>query len=85
MSTIGILEAKANLSRLVDRVASGEEIVVTRHGRALARLVAPAPQPASDAQATQAWIDKLRAYRRGLDRGARPGSTLQELIAAGRR
>jgi ATP-dependent Clp protease ATP-binding subunit ClpA len=31
------------------------------------------------------WAAELRTFRRGLDRGARPGSTLAELIAAGRR
>lgn len=39
METINLYEAKTNLSRLVDRAAAGEEIVIAKGGRALARLV----------------------------------------------
>jgi len=38
--TVNIQEAKTQLSRLVDRAAGGEEIVVARNGRPVARLVA---------------------------------------------
>lgn len=37
---ISVYAAKTNLSRLLDRAAKGEEIVITRHGRPVARLVA---------------------------------------------
>jgi prevent-host-death family protein len=36
---VGIRELRADLSRLVKRVRAGEEIVVTDHGKAVARLV----------------------------------------------
>lgn len=36
---VGIRELRANLSRYVERVKQGEEIVVTEHGAAVARLV----------------------------------------------
>lgn len=36
---VGIRELRAGLSRYVERVKSGEEIVVTEHGRPVARLV----------------------------------------------
>jgi prevent-host-death family protein len=39
MSEIGAFEAKNTLGSLLDRVQSGEEIVITRHGRPAARLV----------------------------------------------
>lgn len=38
-------ELKANLSELLDRAAAGEETLITRHGKPVARL-SPAPQPA---------------------------------------
>lgn len=38
--SVGVHEAKTNLSRLLDAVASGEEVVITRRGRPAARLVA---------------------------------------------
>lgn len=37
---VNIHEAKTHLSRLVDRAAAGEEIVIARAGKPLARLVA---------------------------------------------
>jgi len=36
--TINVYQAKTQLSRLLDRAAAGEEIVITRHGRPVARL-----------------------------------------------
>ena len=39
MVEIGIRELRADLSRLVKRVHAGEELVVTDHGRPVARLV----------------------------------------------
>lgn len=34
-----VYEAKTRLSRLIDRAAKGEEVVITRHGRPVARIV----------------------------------------------
>lgn len=40
METINLHDAKTHLSRLVDRAAKGEEIVIARAGKPVARLVA---------------------------------------------
>lgn len=40
--SVGVHEAKTQLSRLLERVAGGEEIAITRRGEEVARLV-PAP------------------------------------------
>ena len=47
MQSINLTEAKAQLSELMDRVEAGEEVVITRHGRAVARLspVVPPRKP----------------------------------------
>ena len=39
METINLYEAKTNLSKLVERAAAGEEIIIAKAGRPLARLV----------------------------------------------
>ena len=39
METINLYEAKTNLSALVERAAAGEEIIIAKAGRPLARLV----------------------------------------------
>lgn len=43
MKTVGAYEAKTHLPRLLDEVANGEEITITKHGVAVAMLV-PLPE-----------------------------------------
>lgn len=38
-TTVDVYEAKAHLSRLLDRVSLGEEVIITRAGKPIARLV----------------------------------------------
>jgi len=42
---VNLYEAKTNLSSLVDRAAGGEEIVIAKAGRPMAKLVPYRPQP----------------------------------------
>ena len=39
MKTVGAFEAKTHFARLLERVANGEQIVITKHGTPVARLV----------------------------------------------
>jgi prevent-host-death family protein len=39
MRHVGIFEAKTNLSGLIDEVEKGGEVVITRHGKPVAKLV----------------------------------------------
>ena len=39
MTTVSVKEARANISLLLDRAEHGEEIMVTRHGKEIARIV----------------------------------------------
>ena len=43
MQTVNIHEAKTHLSRFVDQAAAGEEVLIARAGKPVARLVALAP------------------------------------------
>jgi prevent-host-death family protein len=45
-STVNIHEAKTHLSRLVERVERGDEVVIARAGRPVARLVPFRPRTA---------------------------------------
>jgi prevent-host-death family protein len=40
---VSVYDAKTNLSRLLDRAAGGEEVIITRNGRPVAKLVAATP------------------------------------------
>ena len=42
---VNVHDAKTHLSRLLDRAAAGEEIIIGRAGHPVARLVALAPRP----------------------------------------
>jgi prevent-host-death family protein len=41
MREVGAFEAKNKLGQLLDLVGRGEVIIITRHGKAVARLVLP--------------------------------------------
>ena len=48
---VNLYEAKTQLSSLVERAAKGEEIVIAKAGKPMARLVAPAPETQTAAAA----------------------------------
>ena len=54
VAQVGMHEAKTNLSKLVERAEAGEEIVIARNGKPVARLVAVA-QPNSCAEIRGIW------------------------------
>jgi prevent-host-death family protein len=62
MLTVSLVEAKTRLSELLDRVAAGEEIVITRHGRPAARIAAVErpKQPVADLSDFRAGMPRLR-------------------------
>lgn len=77
MTTIGAYEAKTHLPRLLDEVERGKTVLITRHGRPVARLVPVGPL--ADPETTVAAI---REARKGVSLG---GLGLQALIEEGRR
>lgn len=47
MKTIGIVDARKHFAQLLDSVEAGEEVIITRRGRSVARLVPEQPQSAA--------------------------------------
>ena len=80
-TTVGIFEAKNRLSELVERASRGEEIVITRRGEQIARLMPP-QMPNVQGQA-RALAERIRHSRAGQTLGA--GVSIRELIEEGRR
>ncbi len=77
--TVGAYEAKTKHPALLDFVARGRDVVITKHGRPVARLIpAQAPTPAN--REVFARIRRLRARLSLLQ-----GETARDLIEAGRR
>jgi prevent-host-death family protein len=64
MERIGIYDARAKLSELIDRVQSGEEVVLTRHGEPVARLV---PEKARRKRSRAAAVARIRALSKKLN------------------
>jgi prevent-host-death family protein len=78
MRTVSALEANQSFSKLLQAVAEGEEVVITRPGKPVARL-APIEAAADDAE-RQAEIDRIIAhFREGVDLGEPVTWTRDEL------
>ena len=58
MDKVNIHEAKTHLSRLIARVAAGEEIVIGRAGKPVAKLVPYTEEP--EPRALGGWKGKVR-------------------------
>lgn len=88
MKSIGMFEAKTHLSALVAEVERGGEVVLTRAGRPVARLVAIAPvDPAEIARRRKAVDELLQlAGRRGKETSNPLGAEgVKNLVESGRR
>ena len=46
MSAVSVYDARAGLSRLIDRALTGEDVVITRKGKPVVRLVPVEEMPA---------------------------------------
>ena len=79
MDMIGLFDAKTHLSALVQRVAQGEEITITKHGVPVALLVPAANRRKKDPKKV---AERIRALRRGA---RLEGVTIRQLIEEGRR
>jgi prevent-host-death family protein len=80
MESVGAYEAKTHLPQLLDRVARGEEIQITRNGRPIARLV---PESASEQHDVRNVIAQVRQFRKGRKLGG--DISIRDLIDEGRR
>ncbi len=78
MEAVGAYEAKTHLSALLDRVAAGERITITRKGIPVA-VLAPVSGGLQDAATAAADLRRLR-------RGVRlDGGSIRAMIEEGRR
>ena len=68
MVTVNLANAKARLSELLDKVAGGEDVVITRHGRPVAHM--------SAASAPKRALRPLAQFRSTMPPLSRPSSDL---------
>ena len=78
MQTVGAYEAKTHLGQLLDAVARGETITITKHGVPVAMLVPPSNEQRPDIDAVIAELKELRST---VSLG---GLSIREMIDEGR-
>ena len=68
MKHVGIFEAKTHLSSLLDEVEKGGEVIITRHGKPVAKLVqATAEFSPEEIESRRQAIARLRANARRIN------------------
>jgi prevent-host-death family protein len=76
MRTVGLAEAKAQLSALLDAVEAGDEVVITRRGHAVARLIASRQRDES-IEGSSSWAKRFRDLHAAAPK---PTRTAVELV-----
>lgn len=79
MQTIGAFAAKTHFSSLLDQVEKGEQVVITKHGRPVAKLIAVTTQNQLSLKNT---IQRLKEFGKGQTLG---GINWKDLRDEGRR
>ena len=79
LTTTSLHKARKHLSRLIEQVAQGEQIIITRRGIPVA-VLSPAGGSMHSAEIRQA-IEELRALRKGV---LLAGLSIREMIEEGR-
>ncbi len=82
MIEVGSFEAKTHLPQLLERVAKGEKIVITKRGKPVAMLVPPPPEVRADVRDVVTAMLEFRD-----NKGPKLGDnlTLRDLVEEGRR
>ena len=79
MESIGLFEAKTHLSELVARAEQGEEVIITRHNKPVAKLV-PISEVSAELVARRRQIfQELQAIGREIEKRGGP-LTVEEIL-----
>lgn len=76
MKKIDVYDTRSRLSELIERVEAGEQVVLTRHGRPVVRMVAASE---GERKSHSATVARIKALRKALDiRGVDIGALIKE-------
>lgn len=78
MEKVGVYEAKTHLPKLLERVAEGYRVTITKHGVPIAVLEPYDPEKSFDVKEV---IVQLREFRKGK---RLEGLTIREMVEEGR-
>ena len=79
MEKVGIYEAKTHFTRWIDKVAEGDSVVITRHGKPVAVLNSYDPVHKTDLAQV---VSDLRRFRKGKSTG---DLSIRQMIDEGRK
>jgi prevent-host-death family protein len=79
MAKVSAFEAKTRFGELLDRVSKGEEVVITRHDKAVARLV---PEGAQRLEEVRRSVQGLRELQQRIRRRSKATLTDREVRTA---
>jgi prevent-host-death family protein len=74
METIQASEAKTHFLRILDRVEAGETVVISRHGRSIARI---SPEASIDHERVKRAIEGMKELRKSIGT-----LSLEEILSA---
>jgi prevent-host-death family protein len=84
MSKVTAFEAKTRFGELLERVSRGEEVVITRHDKVVARLVPEGPQRLDEVRRAVAGLRELQDRIRQRSRAKLSLREVRSAIAEGR-
>jgi prevent-host-death family protein len=82
---VGVRELRDNLSRYLERVRAGEEVVVTDRGHAIARVLPIGGERALDRLIASGVVTPARHPKRHTGRPIKTKGTVSDLVAEQRR
>ena len=82
---VGVRELRNHLSRYLDRVRDGEEVVVTDRGRAIARVLPVGAERTLDRLIAEGVVTPARQPKRRVGRPIRTAGSVSDLVADQRR
>ena len=85
MITVGTYEAKTHLPSLIEKVEGGESVMITRHGKPVARLVPVSDSAGVGRRSGKEIVAEFRKLRQSVKSGRPGGPRIRELINEGRK
>ena len=85
MTTMGFYEARTHLSELLDQVAQGKKVLITRRGKPAALLGPPPKEPKEDHRDVRQVVKEMLAFRDSEGPTLGGQVTIRRLIDEGRR
>jgi len=84
MSKVTAFEAKTRFGELLERVSRGEEVVITRHDKVVARLVPEGPQRLDEVRRAVSGLLELQSRIRRRSRAKLSAHEVRSAIEEGR-